>query len=778
VRCEGGIDVTNKSSHGGAGNSDSRNSTTVAAHKYFRRGWPPVPLQPKSKKPIHTDWPNRRLKPDELDREFAGDRNIGLLLGDRLADIDLDCAEARWLGARYLPPTGAIFGRSSTPRAHYLYECEPAGFRTAQFEDPSSAKDDRMILEVRGSGSQTMVPPSRHPEGETVEWEFEGGAAEISYEKLLACVKQIAAGSLLARHWRNGARHSAALPLAGALVRAGWLDVIIEEFVFEVARAAHDEEANDRRADVRSTISKFKAGSPVTGIPTCVEIFGEAVWAKVSEWLTLSTQAQIKEPPQALYRDVPPGKEFSVDALGEIGAAAARKIHEMTRAPLAICSQSVLAAMNLAVAGHRNVRLLTGEEKPTAEFFASIASTGERKTTADNLAIEEFKNFEDERDDSYRKEKFDWDDAMAAWQKTRDDLLKVNKTRETRATALKLLGPPPDPPIASMMLAAADSSPEGLTRMAHEGGVSVIGLFTDEGGSFIGGYAMGKDTKLHTAAALSKWWDGESPRRTRAGDGFYAVKGRRLSVNILIQPDAAQEIFADRVLGGQGLLTRILAVMPESAAGTREFVEVSDFTALTHFNKRVRELLQKELSYRNPARHRDGLKPAAMRLSEEAQQLWREFYRQVEEALGPGKRLHEIMGLANKIAEHAIRLAGTIAFFNTDSDIINAEYMQKGIMLARHYLDEALRIRLAATLDSELLLARNVLSWLQDSWQEPQGLVSLPDIYQRCPHQGVRTKATAAPIVKKLEEHGWLERAPSAPVNGTPRRDVWHIIKE
>jgi hypothetical protein len=493
--------------------------------------------------------------------------------------------------------------------------------------------------------------------------------------------------------------------------------------------------------------------------------------------ISTDSNAQIK--PEPLYRDLPPGEDFPVDALGKIGGAAARNIHEATGAPLAICAQSVLAAMNLAVAGYVDVELPTGEVKPTSEFFATIASSGERKTAADNRATEEFRKFEKEQDESYREEKFAYLNAVEAWEKVRAEALKQhNHDKKAKAAALQENGPKPEAPISPMMLAGGEPTIEGLIRLFYEGGVSVAGMFTDEGGSFIGGHAMNEEARLRTAAALSKLWDGDALRRVRGGDGFYVVKGRRLSAHLLIQPDAAQQMFADPVLRDQGLLTRFLAILPERAAGSRTFIEVSDFSHLSHFSQTVRQLLAQGLPYEAPQRPRDGLNPQVLTLSEEAAALWVAFYQYVEGLLGDGKPLDDVVGLANKAPEHATRLAGTRAYFNEGISILSGEHMQAGIDLVRYYLTEAIRIRHAATIDTDLELSKKLLAWLRHGWEEPDGLISLPDIYQQCPHHGLRTKDIAARIVKILEGHGWLVHVLPTKVNGTRRRDVWQIVKE
>src|SRR5690348_4648061 len=93
------------------------------------------------------------------------------------------------------------------------------------------------------------------------------------------------------------------------------------------------------------------------------------------------------EPPRPLMRELPPADPFPIVALGAVLAAAAEAIHDRVQAPLAMCGQSVLAAATLAVQGHTDVELPTGQKRPLTNFYLTIAATGERKTAVDTEAL-------------------------------------------------------------------------------------------------------------------------------------------------------------------------------------------------------------------------------------------------------------------------------------------------------------------------------------------------------------------------------------------------------
>jgi hypothetical protein len=156
--------------------------------------------------------------------------------------------------------------------------------------------------------------------------------------------------------------------------------------------------------------------------------------------------------------------------------------------------------------------------------------------------------------------------------------------------------------------------------------------------------------------------------------------------------------------------------------------------------------------------------------------MWIAFADSIETQIAPDCALAPVRGLANKLPEHAARLAAVLALVaNVEVNAISAEHMSAGIALAQHYAAEALRMFAGSRIDGELLLAQKLLSWLLQSWNE--SAISLPDIYQNGPN-AIRDKPTATKLVTLLEDHGWLHRIErGAMVADQHRRDAWRIIK-
>jgi len=100
-------------------------SALEIALEYIGRGWSPIPIPHKSKRPIGNKWQKLRITQASARQWFNGDpQNIGVLLGEAsggLADTDLDCQEAIAAAAFFLPAT-RTFGRASKRRSHWLYK--------------------------------------------------------------------------------------------------------------------------------------------------------------------------------------------------------------------------------------------------------------------------------------------------------------------------------------------------------------------------------------------------------------------------------------------------------------------------------------------------------------------------------------------------------------------------------------------------------------------------------------------------------------------------------
>ena len=202
----------------------------AAAVFYFAQGWTPVRIPRGQKGPRGKGWQSKRFPDREsVHGEFARDSrrhpcNVGLVLGEAsggLFDVDVDCNEARDIAAQVLPKTDRIHGREGNPGSHYWYYLDELAFKTSQLLDPVRQEEHKtakalgrdlrglpkcMLVELRGQGGQTMVPPSIHPESqETLSWEREGEPQRLTVNELWKHVSLLASLALFRRYWPSDA---------------------------------------------------------------------------------------------------------------------------------------------------------------------------------------------------------------------------------------------------------------------------------------------------------------------------------------------------------------------------------------------------------------------------------------------------------------------------------------------------------------------------------------------------------------------------------------------
>jgi hypothetical protein len=476
------------------------------------------------------------------------------------------------------------------------------------------------------------------------------------------------------------------------------------------------------------------------------------------------------ERPRPLYREVPEGGVFPVEALGTLLQSAAEAINDIVRAPMALCGQAVLATATLAVQGLADVRLPYGEPRPLSGYYLAIAESGERKTACDSLAGTPVKARERELDGSFKIQFAEYKATLAAHEAEWKSAEREKLGREARKARLIALGERPLPPPQPILI-CAEPTYEGLFRLVREGPRSV-GIFSAEGGQLVGGFAMSDEQRLRTAAALSAGWDGAPWKRIRGGDGLTVLHNRRVSLNLMVQPRVAMRLLSDEELRDQGFLWRILITAPSAASGTRLWRDPRPESekALSRYTEGLLALL------RLPTPPEDKPLPV-LNLEENARSLWTAFADCVERQLGSDGKLAPIRGFANKAAEHATRIAGVLAIVrDADARVINGEDLAAGVELVNHYLGEALRLRGAAQTDTVLQRAERLRRWLFEKWDAL--LISLVDVYRLGPPE-FRDEQSANAAMDVISDHGWVIRLDGThEVKGERRRDVWRIVRE
>ena len=250
----------------------------------FNNGSPTIPLDYleqghditpcKNKVPIVSNWQQRKIGKEEWQKQYIS-LNIGLKLGGK-SDIDIDNHVVKKFISRYLKSCGAIYGRKSNPRSHYLFLGE---LKSKIFVMPQELKEyckdfphGNTLLEIRSGNGHQSIAPGSIVEGEDVVW---NSFANINtYDgDLDADIAKIALSTALSILYPGkGNRDIYCTSVAGVLAKhTEWTDTDINVFVHNLAVCSGDEDANKMMA--KGTEAKNPA-SKSFGMPKLAETLG------------------------------------------------------------------------------------------------------------------------------------------------------------------------------------------------------------------------------------------------------------------------------------------------------------------------------------------------------------------------------------------------------------------------------------------------------------------------------------------------------------------------
>lgn len=485
----------------------------------------------------------------------------------------------------------------------------------------------------------------------------------------------------------------------------------------------------------------------------------------------------VPEGPQPLLREIAPGAAYPVAALGPLRAVV-EAVQGVTQAPVAISAASALAVASLAVQGHANVEALGGPF-PVSLYALTVAASGERKSACDKRIMQGLRDFEAEQTEIYSDALRVWHRETEIFEAKRKGILRaLGSPKPEKATGaradLEVLGDAPEPPKLPDRT-CSEPTLEGIFRTFSHGQPS-LALFSDEAGQFLGGFAMSQDNRVKTLAGLNKLWDGAEIQRTRAGDGVYTLRGKRMALHLMAQPVVMRDFLSDRMAGGLGFLPRCLICEPPSAIGTRLQANAreDETGAMATFTAKLKSTLGRDMP---TAMDGKTLLPRVLPLTPEARALLVQFSDAIEAAQAPGRSLDHVTGYASKAAEQAARIAGVLTLWaDLEAPAVTALDMANGITLAQFYLSEAVRLADAATVSLETDRAELLRKWLLESWTEPD--VTARDILRLGPN-ALRESSKILAAIGVLERNGWLVPLdPGTVIQGVPRKAAWHIVRE
>lgn len=252
-------------------------------------GYRLIPLKEKQKRPRDNNWGENKYALSDLSQQ------VGLVIEPGMVDVDLDWPELRAFASGLDLETTA-WGRNGQV-THLVYRAElaaPITFALPKVSGAPMLTGDHAytVCELRTSSSgeayQAMIPGSIHPDGDALHWVKEIIPQEFSADAIERAFGCYAALAVIARFYPgHGRRDDFALALTGCMVRAGWSEDQIKNFMVFLCRAVGDDEIKMRSEKARRTLKHLEAGRKVAGIPKAAALMGIPIeWMQeIAVWL-------------------------------------------------------------------------------------------------------------------------------------------------------------------------------------------------------------------------------------------------------------------------------------------------------------------------------------------------------------------------------------------------------------------------------------------------------------------------------------------------------------
>jgi len=764
-------------------------STLDSVLDYHSRGWLPIPIPAGKKEPVIKEWPKLRLAREDLPHYFSNGINVGLLLGSpsaNLVDIDLDCPEALAIARKFLPDTNRVSGRVCSPYSHYWYIVESSP-KTKKFDDPilRSKKDKRaMIVEFRGTGAQTVVPPSIHPDGEPYIWNKAGEPSRVNSDVLLSRVATLAACAITARYWQEGKRHDLALALSGMLIRAEWAIEDAEHFIITAASVAGDNEIEDRRSAVRSTADQLSKGEPATGIPRLMELYPKDVADCIIKWLGIETsqvsfnsraahysEAKGEWPdPESLPDSLLPVSAMRSELLPEPFAPWLFDIAERMQCPLDYPAVGAIVALASIIGNQIAIRPKRHDDWTVVPnlYGAIVGRPGVLKSPALEQSIKPLARLRAEAQQAYERAARDWEiDRIAAEakkEKLKEEIKNAIKRGEetdkenlrAQVEEIEKMTKP-----FERRYIINDSTVEKVGELLNQNPRGLL-LYRDELTGLL--YTLDKEGHEGDRAFYLEAWDGKGGfTYDRIGRGTLHIKHVTLSILGGIQPGPLMKYLRSTLSGGQGddgLLQRFqLFVYPDVSKDWRNV----DHYPNTEQKNRAFEIFKK-LDSLNAEQvgafpPEESEKMPYLRFDEEAQEFFDSWREDLEKELRGGFLEHP--ALETHLSKYRSLMPSLALLFHlvdridgqSDQAVVSFDAAEKAAAWCTYLFEHAKRIYGLAT-NATANQARAILEKIRKGSLKDK--FTARDIY-RNKWSGLTSTKEVAEALELLEQFGWLQ---------------------
>jgi hypothetical protein len=409
---------------------------------------------------------------------------------------------------------------------------------------------------------------------------------------------------------------------------------------------------------------------------------------------------------------------YPFDALPAILQQIVKAYHEYGQQPLPLVACGALANLSLACQTLADVARDHYLVSPVSLYFLVVASSGERKSAADNVFSKAIRQWEMTIRKKREPERLSALTQHKAWQMERDGLLNQIKravySGEDSGYYKDLLDDlvlqEPDIPIQPTLY-FEDATQEALAiHLAH--GWPSASLWSDEAGIILGNHSM-QSNPMRFVALLNRLWEGKSFAAHRKTSQSFIIEHRRLTLNLMMQPLLLNQMVsqATGISRQSGFLARCLLAYPDSSMGTRFYQEPPEkLHGLKEYEQRITDCLDQSQRLNQAG----CINLPTLKMNPQAKHKWVQFFNSIEAGLSSQGQWIEIKDFASKAAENAVRMAALFHLFSGKIGDISAEDIEQAITLMHWYLQEARRLLEPQMENPKLEDARKLLDWIME----------------------------------------------------------------
>ncbi|MEZ9864710.1 YfjI family protein [Vibrio breoganii] len=429
---------------------------------------------------------------------------------------------------------------------------------------------------------------------------------------------------------------------------------------------------------------------------------------------------------------------------------AVREVALTTQAPVPMIYLSMLSVASAALQGMVQIQLPTGNVRPVSLATMSIAESGERKSTVENLITRGMRIYLEQQEKALSdvRIKYELEKELheGRIQKLKIKMFKSSDEEEAilMGRLLDLIKNEHTPPKKAFIF-LEDVTPEALVKELSSNRPNAL-ISSSEGGLVFGSRAMSK------TSVLSSLWSGDDITVNRKGAGETIVKSPTFAMNIMVQWDPVKR-FLDRSkyeIRGNGFLARLLICAPISTCGVRWYRESDNTTELLDsFNERVLSLLSLLTEQQS-----QDVNKATVRFSQSAKQAWIEVSNDIEMHMQPEGRFCTARDHASKLVENISRVAAVLhCFENEFEEEVSLETLKEAINIVSYYSGEFMRIFNPPP--RYVFDAENLTAWLRAYIDKGFRYVRRTDILRYGP-AGTRKKRDLDDALNYLTSLGYL----------------------